>query len=169
MSPRTSLSCLLHATCVEIAGRGVLIQGGSGSGKSDLALRLIDQPGRGLAGAGMAETALVADDQVIVRAENGALFAEAPDRLAGLLEIRGLGILKLPCRRRSHLDLLVALNAAADIERLPYPADLFAEILNIKLPCIRLDPRAASAPARVRAALDALSVHEPGVISTAEY
>ncbi|HEY7766457.1 MAG TPA: HPr kinase/phosphatase C-terminal domain-containing protein [Aestuariivirgaceae bacterium] len=169
MSHEASLSRLLHATCVDIEGRGVLIQGRSGAGKSDLALRLIDQPGRGLAGTAARLAVLVADDQVIVRSAGGRLVAEAPDRLKGLLEIRGLGILKLPYRRSSTLHLLVTLSPEAEIERLPEPSDLVGEILDVKCPHIRLDPGRASAPARVRAALDALSVHEPGVISTARY
>ena len=169
MSHEAALSRLVHATCVDIGGRGVLIQGKSGAGKSDLALRLIDQPGRGLAGTAARTATLVADDQVIVEVEGGRLVAAAPDRLKGLLEIRGLGILKLPHCPRSTLHLLVTLTPEAEIERLPEPSDLFAEILEVRCPHIRLDPRAASAPARVRAALDALSVHEPGVISTAQY
>jgi HPr kinase/phosphorylase len=169
MSHRAALSCLMHATCVDIGGQGVLIQGRAGKGKSDLALRLIDQPGSGLLGVPARLSRLVADDQVIVKLEGGLLVAEAPDRLKGLLEIRGLGILKLPYCRRSPLRLLVTLRPEEEIERLPDPIDLYAEILDVKCPHIFLDPRAASAPARVRAALDALSGQEPGVISTAEY
>ncbi|WP_040850329.1 HPr kinase/phosphorylase, partial [Nitrospirillum viridazoti] len=74
----------VHATCVSVGGAGVLLRGASGSGKSDLALRLVD------AGA-----LLVADDQVALAADPTAtlLTATAPERLAGLIEVRGLGIL----------------------------------------------------------------------------
>ena len=81
---------LIHGTCVAFADgdhwSAVLLQGRSGVGKSDLALRLID------VGA-----SLVADDQVALAAVDGRVTASAPDRLAGLLEVRGLGIVKQPC------------------------------------------------------------------------
>src|SRR3712207_9214581 len=73
-----------HASCVAISGCAVLIGGRSGSGKSDLALRLIDR------GA-----SLVSDDQTMVRRLNGRLLASAPPSIVGKLEVRGLGILEL--------------------------------------------------------------------------
>jgi HPr kinase/phosphorylase len=163
-----SLSCLIHATCVDISGRGVLILGPPGAGKSDLALRLIDAPGNGLNGV-PSTAVLVADDQVILAAEACHLLARPPERLKGLIEIRGLGILKLSCRPKTIVRLIVTLSAASEIQRLPQPDDLAHEILSIKLPMLRLDPRFASAPARVRAALDSLnslSVNEPTMVST---
>ena len=95
---------LVHAACVEWLGAGVLIRGKSGAGKSDLALRLID------AGA-----ALVADDQVLL--ENG--IASAPARLQGLLEVRGLGIVRLPFVEKTAVVLTIDLCSADEIERLP--------------------------------------------------
>ena len=71
---------MVHATCVAIGDRAVLLCGPSGSGKSDLALRLID---------GGAQ--LVADDQVVLRAEGGRIVARAPEALAGRMEVRGIG------------------------------------------------------------------------------
>ena len=123
---------VLHATCVEWFGLGVLIRGKSGAGKSDLALRLID------AGA-----ALVADDQVLL--ENG--IASAPARLQGLLEVRGFGIVKLPFAETTAIALTVDLCSADEIERLP---DRFDGIM-------RLDPFCASAVAKIKLALQTIA------------
>jgi len=160
---------MLHATCLDIEGSGVLIEGPSGAGKSDLALRLIDQPGRGIL-AGMPQMArLVADDQVVIRRTASGLVASPPEKLSGLIEIRGLGILKIPYCPETILRLVVTLRKLDDIERMPEPTDLMGKILGTWLPRISLDPRLPSAPARLRAALDALSVDERNVISTIPY
>ena len=165
MNPETSLTQLFHGTCIDFEGAGVLILGPPGSGKSDLGLRLLDQPGLGL--SGQAKTAaLLSDDQVIVTVEQNRLLARPPPAIRGLLEVRGLGILEVPCRPQSVLALIVRLSDAAAIERLPDPQDLTCMILRQNLPLLRLDPRSASAPARVRAALDSLPVEAPIVIST---
>lgn len=114
-------------------GDGVLLIGPSGSGKSDLVLRLL---GRGFS--------LVADDRVDI--EDGV--ATAPAALAGLLEVRGLGIVRLPYAATARLALVAELGVAA--ERLPAQA----RHTGLGLPLIRLDPAAASAPDRVALALD---------------
>ncbi|MFC3228042.1 HPr kinase/phosphorylase [Marinibaculum pumilum] len=132
-------SAILHATCIAIGEAGVLLRGPSGSGKSDLALRLID------AGA-----ALVADDMVALAATDGRLRAAPPPPLAGLLEVRGIGPLRLP-HRDADLCLAVDLVPAAEIERVPLPAEL--ALLGCRLPLLRIDPEAASAPARLRLAV----------------
>jgi serine kinase of HPr protein (carbohydrate metabolism regulator) len=147
---------LVHGTCLDIGKTGVLILGPPGSGKSDLALRLIDAPGHGL-GADLARARLVADDQVLLLRDGGGVVASAPAPLAGLIEVRGIGILRADYRPRSRLGLIVRLVPVADIERLPEPSDLREELLGTGLPSIRIDPRLASAPARLRAALQALS------------
>lgn len=130
----------VHATSVEIDGHAVLIRGPSGSGKSDLALRLID---------GGAQ--LVADDQTQLSAEAGRLFAGAPAVLAGLLEVRGLGIVRLPHRDRVPLALVVDLVAPEAVERMPEP--VFAALLGIMVPKVALAPFEASAAAKVRLAM----------------
>jgi len=130
----------IHASCVAIGGKGVLLLGDSGGGKSDLALRLIDDGAR-----------LVADDRTILFLQRGALHARAPDSIKGLIEIRGVGIVKQPALKQVKLALAVKLGGEGP--RLPRPA--FFQALNTKVPQIALDSRFASSPAKVRAALAA--------------
>ena len=128
---------LSHATCIALAGQGVLLRGPSGAGKSDLALRLIDGGG-----------ALVAEDQVCCQSEDGTLFASPPPALAGLIEIRGIGLMKLHYLPRVVLLLVADLVPPDQIERLPPPA--FCTIEGIELPCISVTPFEASAPTKLR-------------------
>jgi HPr kinase/phosphorylase len=123
----------LHGSCVARNDDAILLVGPPGSGKSDLALRLL---ARGFQ--------LVADDQVEVT--DGV--ASSPDALAGLLEARGLGIVRLPYRSRVRLALIVDLTEGPD--RLPMPR----HDPNLDLPIIALDARAASAADKVALALD---------------
>lgn len=131
---------LVHATTVEIDGHAVLLRGASGSGKSDLALRLID------GGA-----VLVADDQTELVAEGGRLFAGVPAAIAGLLEVRGLGILRVAHRDRVPLALVVELVPTREVERLPEPQS--AVFLGVTVPLARLHAFEASAAAKVRLAI----------------
>lgn len=133
---------LVHASCVAVDGVGVLLLGPPGSGKSDLALRLVD------GGA-----TLVADDQVDIRADAGRLRAAAPAALAGRIEVRGLGILALDWQRSAPLLLAVELLTGRPPERLPAPVERRFE--GIALPLIRLAPFEASAAAKVRLAVRA--------------
>lgn len=140
---RTLAAMLVHGTCVALGPLGVLIRGPSGSGKSDLALRLIED------GA-----ALVADDQVALDMQDGHLIATAPATIAGLIEVRGIGIVSLSRVESRPLALVVDLVARADVPRLPEAAQV--ELAGISLPTIALYPFEASAPAKVRLALRAL-------------
>ena len=128
----------LHASCAARPGPdgydAVLLLGPPGAGKSDLLLRLI--------GAGFI---LVADDQVLV--ENG--LASAPATLSGLLEVRGLGIFRLPCLASAALRLVIGLGLSP--ERLPEPGSHGPT----GLPMVWIDPVCAAAVARVTLALDA--------------
>jgi serine kinase of HPr protein (carbohydrate metabolism regulator) len=144
---------MLHGTCLSVDGEGVLLLGPPGAGKSDLALRLVDQPGFGIDGI-LRNARLVADDQVVITRRGNDLQASAPAALKGKLEIRGLGIAPLPAGDDVTLRLAVHLERAADIERLPDLAGSRLDILGLELPLVQVDPFAASAPARVRAALD---------------
>jgi HPr kinase/phosphorylase len=138
----------LHASCVELGGVGVVLLGASGSGKSDLALRLID------AGAG-----LVADDRLTIERRGDLLFGRPAPALAGLLEVRGFGIVRLPWRAESRLGLAVELQPDTPLPRLPELER--CELLGVALPVLRLDPRTPSAVAKIRLALTAERV-EPG-------
>jgi serine kinase of HPr protein (carbohydrate metabolism regulator) len=128
----------IHAGCVAIGGRGVLIAGASGAGKSDLALRLIDR------GAD-----LVSDDYTRLRAEAGRLMAAPPDTIAGKIEVRGVGIIAKPYVRDVPVALLVDLELAP--ERLPEPAR--RTVAGVDLPTIGLNALEPSAPIKVEAAL----------------
>lgn len=130
----------IHGTAVGVDGAGVLLRGPSGAGKSDLALRLID------AGA-----ALVADDRVVLARDGDAILAFAPDAIAGKLEVRGLGIVRLPAVASARLRLVVDLVAPAAVERLPKAGETV--LLGVALPVLNLAPFEASAPAKVRLAL----------------
>jgi serine kinase of HPr protein (carbohydrate metabolism regulator) len=140
----------LHGTCVSVGGEGVLILGQPGSGKSALALRLIDEPGYGISSV-LLRSALVADDQVIVTRDQGRLMASAPTALRGKLEIRGLGIVTLATLPSAPLALVVRLQDHSAIERLPDPATF--DILGMSVPLAEIDAKLPSAPARLRAAL----------------
>ena len=130
----------LHATCIVVEGTGVLLRGPSGSGKSDLALRLIDQ------GA-----TLVADDQVLLRMQDGQVLAEPPEILAGLLEVRGLGILPFVHRAPAPVGLVIDLVEPADVERMPEPETLV--LLDRPIHLYRIAARESSAPLKVRLAV----------------
>ena len=129
----------IHASCVAIGGRGVLIEGPSGAGKSDLALRLIDR------GA-----TLVSDDYTAVERRAGMLFAAPPVTIAGKLEIRGVGIVAIEHGSGVPVALLVTLGATP--ERLPGPPPA-RNLLGVELPVVVMNGREASAPIKVEFAL----------------
>ena len=122
--------------------KGVLIEGPSGSGKSDLALRALAQGFR-----------LVADDRVLLWTAAGRLYGRAPDPLAGLLEVRGEGLAALEALPFCQVALLARLGTP---ERMPEPAT--ETTLGVTMPVLVVDPFEASAPAqlgRAMAAFDA--------------
>lgn len=144
-SPRRAsggLSRQIHATAVFLDGAAVLLRGPSGSGKSDLALRLIE------AGA-----VLVADDRCDLSAVRGRVFVSAPKAIRGLIEARGLGVLRIRCRGRAPVALVVDLEAPSAIERLPPPEQ--CRLLGVAVPLVRLAAFEASAPAKVKLAVRA--------------
>jgi len=139
----------IHASCVAINGAGLLLRGPSGCGKSDLALRLVD------GGA-----ILVADDRVdLTHGADGTLLACAPAPLAGLLEVRGLGILPLPHLALVPVRLLVDLVPADLVERLPLPTSF--PLYGVNLPRLGICPFHTSAAAALRLAMRALAAEYP--------
>lgn len=133
-----------HGTCVAIDGEGVLLRGRPGSGKSDLALRLIDAGAR-----------LVADDQTELTRRGDDIVARAPPSIAGHIEVRGVGILPCPNVAAAPLRLVVDLVPAGDVERLPEAQSCFYHDHAIPLLCLAAFE--ASTPAKIRLALQALA------------
>lgn len=157
--PETSVPELIHATCITLDGRGVLIRGPSGSGKSDLALRCLALGPSGLIKSG---AVLVADDQVLISAERGQVMARAPSRLRGLIEVRGQGIISVDCADAAEVTLVVDLIAPADaLERLPDPIPR-VQIAGQAFPLLRLHGCEASAPVKVLVALALRYGHREG-------
>lgn len=140
---------LVHGTAVALGDRAALLRGPSGAGKSDLALRTLQLPPGGPAGGPLW---LVADDQVLLTRAGDTLRAAAPARLAGLIEVRGLGILAMPHVPSARLVLLVDLVASGQAERLPdpWPYEILA---GVGLPVLKLPAFEASAPAKLALAL----------------
>lgn len=134
----------LHASCVATDGRAVLIAGPSGSGKSDLALRLMD---RGFT--------LVSDDRTIIRKEGERLVASAPPTIKGKLEIRGIGIVEV--ESVSDVPLALVVELTSEYARLP---DDSRErlILGAGVPLVSVDAMTASAASKVALALDRLGL-----------
>jgi serine kinase of HPr protein (carbohydrate metabolism regulator) len=141
--PRISAETV-HASTVAMDGRAVVILGPSGSGKSDLALRLLD---RGFT--------LVSDDQTVVKKDGERLVASAPPNIAGKLEIRGIGIVDMDTVTNIHVALLVELTS--EIQRLP-DESRERPLLGVRLPLISIDAMTASAPSKVALALDRMGL-----------
>jgi hypothetical protein len=139
----TAATETVHATSVAIGGRGVLITGPSGSGKSDLALRLIDR------GA-----ILISDDYTVVVAHDDRLRLRPPANIAGKMEIRHLGIVDMPYIEDVPAVLLIRLEEQPERMPDPFPSILLA---GITLPLIALAGREPSAPLKVEWALRDLS------------
>src|SRR5215213_11659333 len=141
--PRISAETV-HASTVAKDGRAVLISGPSGSGKSDLALRLLD---RGFT--------LVSDDQTIVKKDGDRLLASAPPTIAGKLEVRGIGMVEM--ERVENVGVALWVELTSDIQRLPDDSRE-RPILGIRVPLISIDAMTASAPAKVALALDRMGL-----------
>ena len=142
-SPRLS-SETVHASTVATEGRAILITGPSGSGKSDLTLRLID---RGFS--------LVSDDQTIVRRDGDRLLASPPPTLAGKLEIRGIGIVDV--EHVADVPVAMIVELTSDIQRMPDDSRE-RPILGVSLPLVSIDAMGASAPSKVAFALNRMGL-----------
>ena len=129
-----TIPATIHATAVSCDGAGVLLVGPPGSGKSDLALRLIDRGAR-----------LIADDRVIATPAPGGLWLSAPDTIAGLLELRGVGILAAPTCAGALARLLVDLSEPP--QRLPEAEA--REVAGVPIPLMRMHAFEPSAPIKI--------------------
>ena len=127
----------IHATSVDFDGAGILIVGKSAAGKSDLALRLIENKG----------ALLVSDDRTDLKPLNGQLVACCPKNIEGLLEVRGVGVVRQKFKAQSVVRLVVMASEKEDVERLPRPA--FFENQGISVPSVRLCLLEPSAPDKV--------------------
>jgi len=151
----------IHASCVLLgeAGKafgapedaGILLLGESGKGKSDLALRLIERGAK-----------LIADDRAELFTRDGRLHARAPKSLAGLIEVRGAGIIALPFAPEAHIALAVEMTEEGYVPRMPQPERYMTppELTlseDERPPLIWLAPLEASAPAKVAIAAAAFS------------
>jgi serine kinase of HPr protein (carbohydrate metabolism regulator) len=124
----------IHATAVLIGARAALIRGPAGAGKSHLALRLIEAGQTGL----LRFARLVADDRVHVQAISARLLVRPAERLAGLIEVRGLGLRRLPFEPVAMAGLVIDLNGEA--ERLPSLANRVAVVEGVSLPRLAVAP-----------------------------
>lgn len=146
------MSETLHGTAVALDGAAVLLRGGSGAGKSDLALRLLAEGWQ-----------MIADDRVLLSVTGAELRATAPATLAGLLEVRGIGVVRLDDAQRleaAPLRLVVDLvPSREEVPRMPEPE--FFRHAGIGTPRVRLYPFDAAATARLTMALAvALNPHK---------
>ncbi|MFW2829964.1 HPr kinase/phosphorylase [Sphingomonas sp. ID0503] len=132
------MSTPIHASAVAIGGRGVLILGPSGSGKSDLALRLIDR------GA-----ILISDDYTVLTVSGSGLRARPPDNIAGKIEVRGIGI--TPVAFTVNIEVALAVTLVPSVERMPHPACWTHE--GVTVPLVSIAPFEGSAPIKVELAL----------------
>lgn len=131
----------VHASVVAIEGQAVMLRGPSGSGKSDLSLRMIDEGAE-----------LVSDDYVELYTQDSHIMVSAPPPLQGMLEVRGFGLVTLPFRHKARLSIVFDLMGHKNIDRLPERDTLFFAD-GVGVPLLRLDGLASSSPAKVRLAL----------------
>ena len=128
---------VIHASCVEFMGKGLLICGEPASGKSDLCLRLTDIGAR-----------LVADDQTKIENIDGKLIASCPEKLQGLLEVRGIGIVETPFIPKTEIHLKLILQAKEKIDRMPKHRTEMVE--SFQIPVLSLDAFEASAISKIK-------------------
>ena len=134
----------IYASCVRWMEKGLLICGGSGSGKSDLCLRLLDNGAE-----------LVADDRTIVENRDGKLYASCPDPLKGLMEVRGIGIIETPFIPETEINLKLDLRTKEKIDRMPIEETEIVE--GVELPVFATDAFEVSAVLKIKTFLQILS------------
>ena len=141
---------LANASCVSMRGRGVLITGAPGSGKSSLALALLDRGGE-----------LVGDDGVALSLRDGEVFAGPPPNTAGLIEIRNVGLMEVPV---TSAPIAMVIHLTPDAERLPLgPREVL--LLDRPLPQVDLYPDTPTLALRAEAALEIHGIPEPDAVT----
>ena len=138
---------IIHASSVVFCGKGILIRGASGAGKSSLALRLVDAGG-----------SLIADDRTALRFEKNQLLASPPLAIAGLIEIRGLGLRHMAFVKESRIDFCLDCAAYQTIARMPENATV--TLHGAALPLYQIDPFEAAAVAKIRAIIQTSPAHD---------
>ena len=142
---------LVHATAVAIEGDAILLRGPSGAGKSDLALRLIEGGAR-----------LIADDQTLLRRADNQVLVRAPAAIAGLIEVRGVGVVQVDSLDEAPLALVVDLVPSEQVERIP--DNRFEVVLGLAIPLTAIAPFEVSAAAKLRLARRAFAVPPPPTV-----
>lgn len=145
MNPSDATDATIHASAVVVGDRGIVIRGASGSGKSSLALGLIDDP--------RLEAKLLADDRVVLDDGPGLLIGRAPRRLKGLLEVRGIGIVRMANIDEAKIELVVDLLRSEECLRHPEPRERSVTLLGHSVSRLTLPIGIADGVTRVRVAL----------------
>ena len=143
---------LVHGTCVALDGRGALLRGAPGSGKSDLALRFISLFGP-TRRSDAPNASLVADDHVLLTRVRDFVQARAPGTITGRMEVRGIGIVDVVHETTISLVLIVDLVTAEDVPRLPPDPLPCEDVQGVALPVLKLCPFESSAPVKLKLAL----------------
>lgn len=138
----------IHANCLVTLDKGILIRGRSGAGKSSLTLKLIDE--EIMAGG---HPSLVSDDYVRLDDQGEQLWAHPPSPIQGLIEVRGVGILKVPFLNTAKVDLVVDLVDEDAFERFPEETSRFATIRGLRIPRLQLVERNPDASSLIRSVL----------------
>ena len=141
----------IHATLIQLSGFGVLLRGPSNSGKSSIALRILDE-----AEQSRAQCHLIADDQVILASNADHLVGQVPDDLFGKMEIRGVGIINVEARHECMIDLVVDLVPHQSLERMPNEKPDYVTITGVDIRRISIAERNPDASAIIRTILKAL-------------
>jgi len=140
-----SRSKTIHGSAILLGERSILVRGASGAGKSTLVLELLS--------ADPHRARLVADDRVVVTAAHGRLLADVPGEIAGLIEMRGVGLVRRPWVAPVVVHLVVDLLGVEGCPRLPEPKDVQVELEGIVLPRLALPIAVGGGAARVGAAV----------------
>ena len=157
MSAKDFIPHTSHGTALQLNGKGILLRGASGSGKSSIALRLLDD-----CLLNNTQGFLVADDRIFLEHKNNALYVSGPDNLCGLIEIRGLGVVTMNYRKVAKLDLVVDLMPVDIFERYPEQESQTTKVNGVELSRIHIAERNPDAAAIIRMFLHSRDIQNYG-------